>query len=101
MVFRQTDDGLKAIVLPTWAWSCIGAILFVMLGGTTTAGTWVATSIVDHEKRVAIIESTRFTSKDAALLVAEQNTSLRESLREIQADMKELRKEVIALSKRP
>ncbi len=99
MVIRQTEDGMKAIVMPTWAWSIVGSVLFIMLGGTVTAATWVGSSIIDHEKRVSIIEANKFTANDAANLYDKQQIAVKEALKDLQIEIKELRKSISEISK--
>lgn len=63
-------DGSPTITLPKWAW---GFVTLITVGAVATIGTFVGAKIQagdaadrNHEKRLTVIESTRFTAEHAA-----------------------------------
>ena len=74
-------------------WIVTAACLLILLG-TGALGTFIGLMISDHERRIAFVESTRFTAADSREMVK----GLRSDIAEIKRLIEELRIETARLS---
>ena len=73
------------------------AVLALILSAVGALGTWVGSTLIDHEKRVSIIEQTRFTAQDGRELLSEFKADIARDLGGMRSDVLSLRTEVTGL----
>lgn len=79
------------INIPKWVWGAVG---FVLCTFTGSLGTWVGYTLVDHEKRLIHIESTKFTANDGKALFNELKVDLKVDISDLKDDISILRDDI-------
>jgi hypothetical protein len=83
-------DDLNIAKWPRWALIIAAGIGMTMTGGI---GTVIGVKIVDHEMRLAVIESTTFSDADGHAMIAE----LRNDFKNISTSLEDLKRDVAVL----